>query len=149
VVLMLAPLPVSERHPRTRVRRVVEATQALKRSRQFRGAELLEEIADWTATGLITETIRLATSRRAFNLIVTNVPGPATPLHLLGAPLLETYPWAPLYENQALAVALFSHGDGLFWGLNSDWDRVPDLHDFAGALATEFDELAKLAEAPP
>jgi WS/DGAT/MGAT family acyltransferase len=149
VVLMLAPLPVSERDPRTRVRRVVEATQALKRSRQFRGAELLEEIADWTATGLITETIRLATSRRAFNLIVTNVPGPATPLHLLGAPLLETYPWAPLYENQALAVALFSHGDGLFWGLNSDWDRVPDLHDFAGALATEFDELAKLAEAPP
>ena len=149
VVMLLVPLPVSERDPRRRLRRVIQATQALKHSRQIRGAELIEEIADWTATALITETIRLATRRRAFNLIVTNVPGPATPLYLLGAPLLETYPWAPLYENQALAIALFSHQDGLFWGLNSDWDRVPDLHDFAGALATEFDELSKLAESSP
>jgi len=149
VVMMLVPLPVSERDPRTRLRRVIETTQGLKHSRQMQGAELIEEIADWTATALVTETIRLATRRRAFNLIVTNIPGPATPLYLLGSALLETYPWAPLYENQALSIALFSYRGGLYWGLNSDWDRVADLHDFAGALATEFDELVKLAESTP
>jgi WS/DGAT/MGAT family acyltransferase len=149
VVMMVVPLPVSERDPRARLRRVIESTQGLKDSRQMRGAELIEEIADWTATALVTETIRLATRRRAFNLIVTNVPGPPTPLYLLGATLLETYPWAPLYENQALSIALFSYRGGLYCGLNSDWDRVADLHDFAGALGTEFDELAKLAESMP
>jgi hypothetical protein len=49
----------------------------------------------------------------------------------------------PLFDNTALGVALFSYHDGLFWGFNSDWDRMHDLHDFVDALALEFTELRK------
>jgi diacylglycerol O-acyltransferase len=89
--------------------------------------------------------MRMAVRQRSFNLIVTNVPGPPLPLYLLGAPLLESYPVVPLYRNQALGIALFSYCGGLYWGLNSDWDRVPDLHDLVGDLAASFEELCKSA----
>ena len=80
---------------------------------------------------------------RAFNMIVTNVPGPPVPLYLLGARVLETIPFVPLYENQALGMALLSYSGDLFWGLTADWDRVADLHDVAVGLAESFEELCK------
>jgi hypothetical protein len=107
------------------------------------GSELIEEIAEWTTTAVVTQTMRLATRLRAFNLIVTNVPGPPMPLYLLGARVLETFPLVPLYENQALGMALLSYAGGLFWGLTSDWDRVSDLHDLAVGLMESFEELQK------
>jgi hypothetical protein len=89
----------------------------------------------------VTETVRLATRLRAFNLIVTNVPGPPVPLYLLEAPVQAAFPLVPLYENQALGLALLSYAGGLFWGVTSDWDRVPDVHDLAHGLAASFEEL--------
>ena len=77
--------------------------------------------------------------------MITNVPGPTIPLYLLGAPLLESYPVVPLYTNQALGVALLSYHGSLYWGLNADWDRVPDLHDLVDYLVLEFEELHKAA----
>jgi diacylglycerol O-acyltransferase len=141
VVMLVAPLPVAERDPLRRLQRVIETTRELKASRAPRGSELIEELADWTSTSLVTQTIRLATRLRVFNLIVTNVPGPPVPLFLLGAPLLASYPLVPLYENQAAGIALLSYADGLFWGLTSDWDRIPELHDIALALGDAFREL--------
>ena len=95
---MVASLPVFERSPRRRLDRVIATTRELKAARVAQGSELIEEIADWTMTTVVTQTIRLATRLRVFNLIVTNVPGPPVPLDLLGAPVLATSPLVPLYE---------------------------------------------------
>jgi len=116
VVMLVAALPVAERDPRRRLERVIATTRGLKASRVPQGSELIEELADWTTTAVVTETIRLTTRLRAFNLIVTNVPGPRMPLYLLGARVLEIFPLVPLYENQALGFALLSYTGGLFWG---------------------------------
>jgi WS/DGAT/MGAT family acyltransferase len=143
VVMLVVGLPLGERDPRRRLAHVVESTRALKRSRIPHGSELIEEIADWTTTSLVTETMRLATRLRAFNLIVTNVPGPPVPLYLLTARVRDAIPLVPLYANQALGMALLSYAGSLHWGLTSDWDRVPDLHDVAIALGESFEELRK------
>ncbi len=108
------------------------------------GAELLEEISDWTSTALLTQFSRLAASRRAFNLVVTNVPGPQMPVYLSGARMLESYPLVPLFTNQALGIAVFSFDSEIFWGFNADWEAVPDLHDFVLGLEREFEILRKL-----
>jgi hypothetical protein len=34
----------------------------------------------------------------------------------------------PLFENQALGIALFSYAGRLCWGFNADWNLVPDVH---------------------
>ena len=147
VSLLLASLPIGERDPRRRLQKVVETTERLKRSRQVRGASLITELGDWVGTAFVTRSMRLAARVRAYNLVVTNVPGPPIPLYLLGAPVLETYPMVPLFTNQALGIALCSYHGGLYWGLNSDWDRIPDLHDLIDMLALEFEELHKAAAA--
>jgi len=144
VVNYIAPLPIDEGDPRRRYARVVETTEALKQSRVVQGSELLEELADWTARAWLSQVLRLAARRRVYNIVVTNVPGPQMPLYLLEAPLRESYPMVPLFENQAIGVALFSYAGGLYWGVSADWDAIPDLHDFVTALQDEFQGLRGL-----
>jgi hypothetical protein len=43
-------------------------------------------------------------------------------------------------------VALLSYAGGLFWGISSDWDQFPDLHEFVGALDASFQELCQAAD---
>jgi len=89
--------------------------------------------------------VRLAARTRPYNLVVTNVPGPQIPLYLQGARMRTAYPVVPLFENLALVVGLFSYDGGLFWGLNADWEQIPDLHDFVLALEGSFAELQRAA----
>lgn len=145
VANFIAPLPVDEPDPLARYRRVVRTTTEQKGSRVVHGTELIEEIGNWTSTAVLTQFMRMAATRRPFNVVVTNVPGPPIPLYLLEAPLRATYPMVPLFANQALGFALFSYAGNLFWGLNSDWDAVPDLHDLATALDAELELLRDVA----
>ncbi len=144
VSMLVAPLPVSVADPRERLAKITEETASLKRSGQAQGTEIIEELSDWTSSSLLTGMSRLAASQRSYNLVVTNVPGPPFPVFLNGARMLETYPLVPLFENQALGVALFSYDGSLYWGFNADWDAVPDLHDFVLAIEQEFETLRKL-----
>jgi WS/DGAT/MGAT family acyltransferase len=144
VAMIVVPLPVSEPDPRRRMQQISERTREIKASGRTEGTELLEELSDWTTASILTGMSRLAASRRSFNLVVTNVPGPPMPVFLNGARLLESYPLVPLFENQTLGVALFSYDQSLFWGFNADWDAVPDLHDFVRAIDREFETLRKL-----
>src|SRR5262249_51526389 len=51
------------------------------------------------------------------------------------------------FSNMALVVGLFSYNGGLYWGLNADWEQIPDLHDFIVALEDAFSELQAAARA--
>jgi WS/DGAT/MGAT family acyltransferase len=144
VSLIVAKLPVGEEDARARYEGVLSETRHMKESGQVQGTEAIEELSDWTSTGLLTSMSRLGASRRAYNMVVTNVPGPPFAVYLNGARLRDSYPLVPLFENQALGIALFSYAGGLFWGFNADWDAMPDLHTFVGLLEREFESLRKL-----
>lgn len=148
VVMVVSRLPIDEADPGKRLARVIETTRELKASKQARGMEVIEELSDWTVASLFRQFAQLAARLGPYNVIVTNVPGPQRTAYLLGSPLLEAYPLVPLYRNQAVGIALFSYDGGLFWGLNADWDIVPDLHDLAGALVREFEDLRKVTTEP-
>jgi len=145
VAMLVARLPIDQRDPAERVARVVEATTQMKRSRQARGVQTLEEVSDHTFTTLFTLFGRLAASARPFNLVVTNVPGPQFPTYIVGSRMLACYPLVPLFRDQALGVALFSYDGRLYWGFNADWDALPDLHDVVDAVDEEFLTLARAA----
>ena len=145
----ITELPIAERDPRKRLARVRELTGNLKESQQALGAELLAQVTEWTGSTLLSLAVRLAFRARPFNLVVTNVPGPQVPLYFLGARMLEIYPMVPLFVNQGLGVALFSYAGKLCWGMNADWDLVPDLADFVAAVRTSFRELYEAAQAIP
>jgi WS/DGAT/MGAT family acyltransferase len=140
---MIVPLPVAERDPRVRLATVTETTRKLKEINQALGAEMLTAVSEWTSPTLLGLGARLAVRARAYNTIVTNVPGPQLPLYLLGAKLIEAFPVVPLFANQALGIALFSYDGRLCWGLNADWDLMPDLHGLVESLEASFRELVE------
>jgi len=130
---------------------VRRTTHDVKDSKQALGAQVLTTISEWAVPNLLVQAVRLANRARPYNLIVTNVPGPQIPLYLLGAEMKTAYPVVPLFENMALVVGLFSYNGGLFWGINGDWEQLPDLHDFVLAVEAGFEELEGIARAsaPP
>jgi WS/DGAT/MGAT family acyltransferase len=145
----IIPLPLAETDPAKRLAKIRATTKRLKESNQALGADLLSAVTEWTGTTLLSMGTRLQSLGRPHNLVVTNVPGPQMPLYLLGSPLHEAYPIGPLFQQQALIVALFSYAGRLFWGLNADAALVPDLADLVRDLEAAFRELADAAGAPP
>ena len=148
VVPTLARLPLEIRDTRERLRVIAATTRALKASKQVHAIELFEDVSNWADAALLSELVRRVTRWWAGNLIVTDVPGPQVPLYLLGAPLLEGYPFVPMMANQALGIALLSYAGGLYWGFNADWDAIADLHDLVECFIDEFTELKKIAGRP-
>jgi WS/DGAT/MGAT family acyltransferase len=146
VANFLADLPMRERDPAARLARIAATTERLKRSGEAAAEEVFEQLGDWTTTALVSELMRLSTRLRAYNVVVTNVPGPPVPLWLLGARLEEAYPMAPLFDNQAVVFALFSYAGGLFWGISAEWDEVPDLHELVEAVGSELAALRRCAD---
>jgi WS/DGAT/MGAT family acyltransferase len=143
----LMSLPIQTGSVGKRFAQVREMTARLKESRQERGPEVLGQAVDLAGGAFLALGVRLVSRLSPYNLIVTNIPGPPGPLYLVGARLLAGYPLVPLFENQGLAIALFSYDGRLFWGLNADLDLVPDLEDFVTAIAVSFSELHDLARA--
>ena len=138
-------LPVGDADPMRRLEAIRSRTRRLKESNQALGADLLSAVTEWTGMTLLSLGTSLQNVGRPHNLVVTNVPGPQLPLYLVGAPMLETYPIGPLFQNQAVIVALFSYAGRLFFGLNADAERMPDLADLRTDLERAFEELAAVA----
>ena len=145
VTSMFAPLPVYADDPVERFEIDHVAMRGLKVSGQAVGAELLTELADFAPPTVLAQASRLQSSQRAFNVVVTNVPGPQFPLYMLGRKLLRIYPQVPLVRNTALGIAIMSYDGTLNFGLLGDFDALPDLDDLAAALRDAIAELAAAA----
>jgi WS/DGAT/MGAT family acyltransferase len=149
VTSMLARLPIGERDPLARFQQVAATMEQIKASPQAAGVQALEEFADMTSNALLSVLAKFSARNRAYNVVVTNVPGPQIPLYMLGARMQAIYPLVPLFENQAVGIAVFSYDGKLYWGFNADHDEVPDLHELVTALDSEFAALRAAAIGDP
>ncbi len=139
----IVPLPLDEAEPLEQLRRVHATTQGLKDSHQAAGVEMMTALHEWIPFDI------QGASTGTQNMLVTNVPGPPFPLYLLGAEMCGLYAQAPLIENIGLAVSVISYNGRLGFGFNADYDRVPDLGQFARAMRRSFERLAKAAGTAP
>lgn len=143
----LTSLPLDEPDPATRLRLVQGATARLKGEGQARAVELLLRLAEGVPAGIVDLGVRLTARMHPYNLIVTNVPGPAAPLYLRGARLRAAYPQVPLFEHQGLGIAVFTVDGSLCWGFHADPEIVPDLPDLAEAVRASVAELSQASAA--
>lgn len=143
----LVTLPIGVTDVRERYARIVAATTTRRRQHHERGPELLAQAAEYAAPGVLTMGVRIAAALQPHNLVVTNVPGPQSSLYLLGARMLTGHPLVPLFVNQGIGLAIFSYDGRLCWGLNADWDLVPDADEVVRALRSSFRELLRYVRA--
>jgi len=140
---VLVDLPVGEPNPVLRLAQISYAMRAHKESGQSVGADALVALSGFAPPTLHALGARAANglTRRLFNLVVTNVPGPQYPLYAAGARLLEIYPVVPLAEGQAVSIGLTSYNGGVYYGLNADRDAMPDVDVLAALIEESLAEL--------
>ena len=84
---------------------------------------------------------RRGPQRPPFNLVISNVAGPDTPLYWNGARLDSLYPLSIPVTGQALNITCTSSDDQLVFGLTGCRRTIPDLHHMLDHLDTELDAL--------
>lgn len=145
VAMWLVELPIDEPDPSVRYELIKDRTRNLKETNQALGAATLVDISSGTPITLLSMANRLVGPKlRPFNMTVTNIPGPQFPMYLLESQMLANYPMVPLWAQHGVGVALFSYNGRLFWGIQADYDTLPDSGDFLEAIQASFRELAGL-----
>lgn len=144
----LVDLPVGEPNAVVRLSQVGYAMKAHKESGQSVGAEALVALSGFAPPTLHALGARAANSftRRLFNVVVTNVPGPQFPLYAAGAKMLEMFPVVPLAAGQALSIGLTSYDGGVYFGLNADRDAMFDADVLGSLIEESLAELVMAAE---
>ncbi len=126
---MMVPLPLAESDPLRRLTLIAAETRARKgRARPQAGSGIFRFVAAQRAW------YRLFPRQRSVNLVVSNVPGPSTPLYLAGARLIEVFPLLPTMGNLTLVVAAVSYAGQLNLTAAADHDSCPDVEVFTSGL---------------
>ncbi len=143
----LVDLPVGEPNPVVRLSQVGYAMKAHKESGQSVGAEALVALSGFAPPTLHALGARAANSftRRLFNVVVTNVPGPQFPLYASGARMLEMFPVVPLASGQAVSIGLTSYDGGVYFGLNADRAAMYDVEVLGSLIEESLGELVAAA----
>ena len=139
----LVHLPIGEPSPVVRLHQVSYDLRAHRDNGRNVSARRLSGIAGFAPTTFHALGARLATAelRRGFHVSITNVPGPQFPLYADGARMLESYPVHPLLPDHPLAIGVTSYDGGVFYGITTDRDAVPDADVLGQCVLEALDEL--------
>jgi WS/DGAT/MGAT family acyltransferase len=135
-------LPVAVADPLARYDATVEEAEALKSGHQAEGSSAIIDLAAHAPPALHTFLARSLYATRLFNVTITNVPGPQTPLYAFGSELEEIWPLVPLAAEHAVGLAVLSYDGQLFFCLNADRATVPDAERFVVGVEESIAELA-------
>ncbi len=140
---LLVDLPLGEPSCTLRLQQVAYQMKAHADTGRAVPARRLAEVGGFAPATLHSLGARVASglSRRVFNLLVTNVPGPQNTLYAAGAELVASYPVIPLAKGQGLAIGLTSYRGGVYYGLNADREAMPDLDVLCQCVTESLEEL--------
>jgi diacylglycerol O-acyltransferase / wax synthase len=136
-------LPVGEPSAVVRLHQVSYSFQAHKETGRAVAANRLAGIAGFAPATFHAIGARVAARelRRGYQLSVTNVPGPQSPLYAAGARMVATYPVHPLMPGHPLGIGVTSYEGGIYYGITADRDLLPDVDLLGPCLVEALDEL--------
>ncbi len=141
VAMVIISLPISLDDPIERVETVHRHMAHAKSSGQIAAGDAIVRMSSFLPTAGIAAMTHLQSALRAFNLLVTNIPGPQFPLYLLGRRLVELYPQAPLAANQALSIGALTYDGAIGFGVLGDHDALPDIDVIASGIERSLAEI--------
>lgn len=140
--------------PAERIRTIAAGNAAAKDHTAAIGPTLLH---DWTQFGgptMFGAAMRILpripiSHSPAYNLILSNVPGPQTRLYFLGCHVDAMYPMGPIIGSAGLNITVMSLGGELGIGIIACPDLLPDLWDIADAFPDALKELLECGDRQP
>ena len=132
---MFVPLPVGEPDEERRLQLIATETVELKKRSRPQGGALFRNRPIQMAA------LRWVSHQRMMNVYVANVPGPPTPLHFAGAPVVEVFPVVPLLGNASLGVGALSYAAQFNMTVVADRDLCSDLEVFVEGMKRSLGKL--------
>lgn len=146
---LAAVLPTDVEDPVERVKAVHQSMMGAKELWNALPATSLTDFAQFPPPAVFAQATRLATratrNNPAFNVVISNVPGPRQPLYMAGARLMHYFPVSTIIDGQGLNITVQSYLDTLDFGLVSCRQLVPDLWDLLDFILNDLETLAKAA----
>jgi diacylglycerol O-acyltransferase len=141
VSFVFVDLPCEEPDPVRRVKDVQAAMSECKDDDVPEGAGAMLDAFGQAPRPLRRAVARAFASPRAFNLTVSNIPGPPQPLYMRGCRLDEVYPVVPLAERHAASIGMTTVNGRSFFGVYADQDSLPDADLIAEGIDESVEEL--------
>jgi WS/DGAT/MGAT family acyltransferase len=156
VSFLFCTLATDERDPAKRLRTISRAMTSAKEMARAMPADALQDYTRFAPPAVAARAMRLASRLRIldrmrppFNLIISNVPGPAQPLYSAGARLEHFYPVSAIADGQGLNMTVQSYNGNLDFGIIACRELVPDLWSMVDLLHESAQELLDAAEPKP
>ncbi len=137
--LVVLTLPVGESDPRQRLDTVKRRMNHLKST-----PEAVVAFEVLTAMGYVprkVEGIGVDFFGKKASMVLTNVPGPRTKLHLDGVPIERVIFWVPQSGHMGLGISIFSYAGEVTFGVVADINLIPDPAALVAEMHVEFAAL--------
>ncbi len=148
VSALVADLPTNCADPIERVALCREAMGAGKHQFDMMPAEALGQSSDYTSPLVAASALRLVSRLKIadrinspINVVISNVPGPRTPLYFAGAKLDAYIPVSTISDGVGLNITVHSYDDRMDFGLIADRDLIPDLWHLVDLHIAEIERL--------
>lgn len=144
---MLANLGTHLDDPAERLRCIRGSIEHSKqRYMKMKPGEILGYGAALMAPGLLNMVASDQPKWLAFNLVISNVPGPRTQVYWMGCTLDGMFPMSAIADGMALNITLSSRGDWLDFGVIACRRTLPHVQrliDYLGEGLIELEQLAR------
>jgi diacylglycerol O-acyltransferase len=148
ITMILANLGTHKNDPLERLkivrRSVLNAKQRFKR---MNANQILNYSAFIYGAAGLNIASGLMPKRQAFNLVISNVPGPQEPLYWNGARLEALYPASIILDGQALNITMTSYMDKLEVGLTACRNALPKMQNLLTHLEDEIQTFEAIVNA--
>jgi diacylglycerol O-acyltransferase len=146
VAMLLASLGTHLTDPRERLEAIKRSVQDSKnRYAKMTPGQILTYAGLLAAPSNISLTTGLAPHFQAYNVAISNVPGPKKPLYWNGARLDGTYPVSIVADGQALNITLNSYADKMEFGITACRRALPHIQRLLEYLEQGLSELEDAA----
>jgi WS/DGAT/MGAT family acyltransferase len=148
ISFMIASLATDVADPIMRLQTIKESTQTAKKHMQKLPRKLLVQ---YTLLMMAPYILQLLSGmggrmRPAFNVTISNVPGPEEPLYYNGCRLEAMYPVSLIAHGGALNITCLSYNGSLNFGYTGCRDTLPSMQNIAVYSGEALDELERLIE---
>ncbi|MDT7741756.1 MAG: diacylglycerol O-acyltransferase / wax synthase [Actinomycetota bacterium] len=143
IVTVLVDLPVGQADPLTRFADVRRQMEDHKRVVLATDVRAMLSTGDLVAPALLALGVRTAQSAQPVaQAVATNVPGPPRPLYVLGRRMTSLHAYVPIAMGCRLAIGIFSYAGRMTFGVNADFDGVPDVDVLTDGIDRGLEDLA-------
>lgn len=138
---MFVDLPLAEVDPAHRLNLISRETRERKRHHDAEALDAFIRDLSRVSHSLGRLASRWSMDPHVFTLNVSNVPGPAGPLWIMGSPVRALHSLAEIADRHALRVSVISASGGLSFGLCADPTVVNELPILAAGIEHELEAL--------